>query len=86
MKAAEGYERATDKQIVDHNVTELKQLSRDFDIPIFAVSSLNRQNYSERINMAAYKESGAIEYGSDVLIGLQLTGAGEKDFDADAAK
>ena len=86
LKAAEGYERATDKQIVDHNVTELKQLSRDFDIPIFAVSSLNRQNYSERINMAAYKESGAIEYGSDVLIGLQLTGAGEKDFDADAAK
>lgn len=36
--------------------------------------------------MAAFKESGAIEYGSDVLIGLQLTGAGEKDFDVDKAK
>ena len=86
VKAAEGYERATDKQIVDHNITELKQLSRDFDIPIIAVSSLNRQSYSGKITMSAFKESGAIEYGSDVLIGLQLTGSGEKDFDADAAK
>lgn len=86
LKAADGDDRASDKQIVDHNVTALKQLSRDFDIPVFAISSLNRQNYSEKINMAAFKESGAIEYGSDVLIGLQLTGAGEKDFDVDAAK
>ena len=86
LKAAEGDERASDKQITDRNITYLKQLSRDFDIPVIAVSSLNRQNYSERINMAAFKESGAIEYGSDVLIGLQLKGAGEKDFDITLAK
>lgn len=86
LKASEGDERASDKQIVDHNVTALKQLSRDFDIPIIAVSSLNRQNYSEKINMAAFKESGAIEYGSDILIGLQLTGAGESGFDVGKAK
>lgn len=86
LKAAEGDERATDKQIVDHNVTAFKQMSRDFDIPIIAVSSLNRQNYSEKINMAAFKESGAIEYGSDVLIGLQLTGAGTSEFDVSKAK
>ena len=79
-------QKSTDKQIVDHNVTALKRLSRDFDIPVIAISSLNRQNYSEKINMAAFKESGAIEYGSDVLIGLQLTGAGGKDFDVDKAK
>lgn len=86
LKASEGDERSTDKQIVDHNVTALKQLSRDFDIPIIAVSSLNRDNYKSKINMAAFKESGAIEYGSDVLIGLQLTGAGDTDFDVEAAK
>lgn len=86
LKACEGDERATDKQVVDHNVTALKQLSRDFDIPVFAVSSLNRQNYSEEINMSAFKESGAIEYGSDVLIGLQLKGAGERNFDVNEAK
>ena len=86
LKASEGDDKATDKQVVDHNVTALKQLSRDFDIPVFAVSSLNRENYSSKINMAAFKESGAIEYGSDVLIGLQFTGSGEKDFDVDEAK
>lgn len=86
LKASDGDDRATDKQIVDHNVTALKQLSRDFDIPIIAVSSLNRENYKSKINMAAFKESGAIEYGSDVLIGLQFTGAGDDGFDVDEAK
>lgn len=86
LKAPIGDDRATDKQIVDHNVTALKQLSRDFDITVCAVSSLNRENYRAKISMTAFKESGAIEYGSDVLIGLQLKGAGEEDFDADKAK
>ena len=31
--------------------------------------------------MEAFKESGAVEYSSDTLIGLQLKGAGKKDFD-----
>ncbi len=86
LKAADGDERASDKQIVDHNVTALKQLSRDFDIPVMAVSSLNRQSYAEKISMAAFKESGAIEYGSDVLIGLQLSGVGTANFNIDTAK
>ena len=68
--------RATDKHNTDVTVTTLKQLSRDQDVPVFCISSLNRMNYNEPINMAAFKESGAIEYGSDVLIGLQLYGIG----------
>lgn len=72
--------RATDKQNTDNAVLELKRISRDFKIPLIGISSFNRQNYSEAVTMAAFKESGAIEYTSDVLIGLQLKGAGEKDF------
>ena len=68
--------RSTDKQNTDKAVVELKRLSAKHDIPIFCISSLNRQNYSEPITMAAFKESGAIEYGSDVLIGIQLYGIG----------
>jgi replicative DNA helicase len=64
----------TDKQNTDIAVRELKRMSRDHDIPVFAISSLNRMNYGESINMASFKESGAIEYGSDVLIGVQLAG------------
>lgn len=76
----------TDKQNTDKNVLELKRLSRELEIPIIAISSLNRANYNESINMSAFKESGAIEYSSDVLLGLQLAGAGGKEFDVDMAK
>ena len=86
LKASKQDKNATDKQIIDHNVTALKQLSRDFDIPILAISSLNRQNYNSAINMSSFKESGSIEYGADVLIGIQLKGAGEKYFDVEKVK
>jgi len=69
--------KSSDKQNTDWAVSELKRISRDYKVPVFAVSSLNRDNYSSPINMTAFKESGAIEYSSDVLIGLQVDGADE---------
>lgn len=79
-------ERATDKQNTDKAVMELKRISRDYKTPVIGISSFNRANYSVAVTMEAFKESGAIEYSSDVLIGLQLKGAGKKDFDANEAK
>lgn len=78
--------RMTDKQAVDHAVLELKRISRDFRTSVIVISSFNRENYKNRVTMAAFKESGGIEFCSDVLIGLQLEGVDEKDFDVDAAK
>ena len=78
-------ERASDKQNTDKAVLELKRIARDFSTPVIAISSLNRANYQAPVSMEAFKESGAIEYSSDVLIGLQFEGAG-KDFDVNAAK
>ena len=78
--------RATDKQNTDKAVLELKRLSRDFKIPVLGISSFNRANYSVAVTMEAFKESGSLEYGSDVLIGLQLKGAGSKNFNANEAK
>lgn len=65
-------ERSTDKQNMDKSIMELKRISRDYKIPVIAISSLNRASYTSNISMEAFKESGAIEYSSDVLIGLQL--------------
>ena len=62
--------RATDKQNTDKAVVELKRASRDYDVPIFAISSFNRENYTSPVNIASFKESGAIEYTSDVLMAL----------------
>lgn len=65
-------QRQSTKEQVDGNVTELKRLSRNLDIPVFLISSLNRQNYAQPVDFESFKESGGIEYSADVLFGLQL--------------
>lgn len=76
--------RITDKQNVDNCVYELKEISRKYSLPIFAISSFNRENYTEPVNMSSYKESGAVEYSSDGLFGLQLEGMDYKEGETDA--
>lgn len=61
----------TEKQAVDENVLELRQMARDLQVPVVAVSSLNRVSYAAPVGMGSFKESGAIEYGADVLLALQ---------------
>lgn len=79
-------ERATDKQNTDKAVLELKRISRDYKLPVFCISSFNRGGYHTPVTMESFKESGAIEYSSDVLIGLQLKGVGSTGFNVDEAK
>ena len=62
--------RRSDKQNMDETVSELRRISKTYGVPIFAISSLNRSSYTQEVGMEAFKESGAIEYSSDVLIGL----------------
>ena len=78
--------RMTDKQRVDQQVKALKIMSREKNIPVITVSSVNRMNYQTPISMEAIKESGGAEYSADVIWGLQLKGVGEKDFNVDLAK
>ena len=79
-------DRGTDKANTDYSILTFKRLSRDYKIPVIVISSFNRENYGNRVSMQAFKESGAIEYSTDVLIGLQLMGVGSKNFDVDTAK
>lgn len=60
------------REAVDLCVTELKRMSRKYDITIFAVCSVNRANYLTPIDFESLKESGGIEYTADVIWGLQL--------------
>jgi len=52
-------------------------MGRDFEIPIIAISSFNRENYTASVNKSAFKESWAVEYSADVLMGLRLAGMDE---------
>lgn len=78
--------KLTDKQNTDIAIRETKKLAVKYNIPFIAISSINRTSYKECITMGAFKESGSIEYSSDVLLGLQLAGAGQPGFDVDAEK
>jgi len=66
-------DRLTDKQRIDRAVIEIKRMSRDLHIPVLVVSSFNRSGYNEAVAMESMKETGAIEYSCDVLMGLGLT-------------
>ena len=43
-------------------------------------------SYNSPVDMSAFKESGAIEYSSDVLMGLQLKGVNDNGFNANIEK
>jgi replicative DNA helicase len=62
-----------DKQSIDYVTKTLKQISREFDIIMVVISSFNRQSYKSPVSFDCFKESGVIEYTSDVLMGLQLS-------------
>lgn len=83
----------SDKKAVDKNVMALRQLSRDLKTTVICVSSLNRSSYSGAICLDSFKESGGIEYGADILLGLQprdlaetLEGVSDGKQKAEAAK
>ncbi len=61
-------------------------MSRDYAIPVIVISSFNRDNYTAPVNLASFKESGAIEYSSDVLIGLQYDGMDYQEGEAEKAR
>ena len=75
----------TDKQAVDRNVVELKRISRDFNVVMIGISSFNRESYYAPASLSALKESGSLEYGSDQIFLMELSGMsyqeGEKEKD-----
>ncbi len=84
--------RASDKQNIDKAVMELKRLSRDYGLVVIGISSFNRAAYQAgnygkgKVSMADFKESGALEYSADVLIGLEFTAAGTKEYNEQEEK
>lgn len=79
--------RISDKRLaVEYSVTELKRMSREFDIPVFVVSSFNRASYLAPVDFEAFRESGNIEYTSDVVFGLQLAAVNDDLFKSDEGK
>lgn len=88
IKPSQDRVKNSDKQNVDYHITELKQISKQYHLPIMIISSLNRSSYDTDITEEAFKESGGIEYTSDYLLGLQFRAVLNKssDFNSDREK
>jgi len=56
---------------VDALVSDLRRIARDIGSPVIAVSSMSRAQY-DRVRMDAFKESGGIEYGTDIAAVLTV--------------
>lgn len=63
----------SDKQATDFNISALKRISAKNSLLIIAISSLNRASYCEKVDLNSFKESGAVEYTNDILIGLNFS-------------
>lgn len=79
--ADDGGKRQTTKETIDTTVTELKRISRELDLTVIVISSVNRANYLTPIDFESLKESGGIEFTADVIWGLQLQCLNDPLFD-----
>ena len=70
----DGDVRGDKRLLTDDDVNRLKDLAVRYNVPIMVISSFNRNNYFEPASMGSFKESGTIEYSSDILIALQYSG------------
>ena len=81
LQPADDAKRQTTKETVDNTVTELKRISRELDLTVFIISSVNRAKYLTPIDFESLKESGGIEFTADVIWGLQLQCLNDPLFD-----
>lgn len=83
LQPADDARRQSTKETVDTTITELKRISRELDLTIIVISSVNRANYLTPIDFESLKESGGVEFTADVVWGLQLQCLNDPLFDAE---
>lgn len=86
LSGPENNKFVSDRAIVDYNIGVLTTLAAQKQLPIIAISSFNRTNYQVQVSMESFKESGAIEYSADVIMGMQLSAVGSKNFNINEEK
>lgn len=70
-------EGATDKAKVTDSVSALSDLTKQVEVPVLVISSLNRASYWSPVSFESFKESGEIEYSADVVLGLEFAARDE---------
>ena len=67
-------DRSNSRDYIMKIISEMKEFSRFYDIPIILISSVNRASYSKKsvedLSLDCFKETGGIEYTADSAIVL----------------
>ena len=74
LRHKDKYIQGNDKLKTDTNLFMLKKLANKYHLPVILLSSLNREGYKviKPVSLLDFKDTGAIEYTADVVLGLQL--------------
>jgi len=75
LQLIRGSNKLSKRELVSQNVEDLKEIAKDLDTHIIAISSMKRKHDSvkdHKPTLHDFKESGDIEYTADICIGLWL--------------
>lgn len=64
-----------DRQNVENCIWEMTKIHQKYKISVVLISSLSRVFYKQKVQQESFKETGGIEYSSDVLLGLSFCNA-----------
>lgn len=74
-----------DKRVaVDFLVSDLRRIARDIGSPVIAISAMSRAEY-DKVKMSGFKESGGIEYGTDIAAILTVETESDDGAERDVA-
>lgn len=60
------------REQIDDVAKILEKVAKTNGVPMFVISSVNRQNYMQEFSFESLKESGGLEYTADCVLGMQL--------------
>lgn len=80
LDSANTHKYGTDKMRVEATLRNLKSLSVKYNMPIIVISALSRESYRKGVEISSFKETGLMEYIASTIIGLDLEGIEDKNF------
>lgn len=64
-----------DRQSIEYCIRLMKKICNELKLSVILISSLSRASYKQKVQQDSFKETGGIEYSSDVLLGLSFCNA-----------
>lgn len=80
LRPSESEKPLDNKQNMSNAATVLYHLSKQYNIPLLAITSQPRSNYGKNDSMNAGKESGDLEYSAEYLFRLQFPRIKKSDY------